>query len=229
VTFTACLHVQRVVKYAVDSRSLRCLRNCRTWPATKNLGTLFQKIASAKIPPKFSHDFLQTTLGLKSTNDRAFIPFLRNLGFLDQSGTPTASYALLKGDKQAAAIAAGVRTAYAPLFTADENANDLSGEKLRSLVAQVAGTDDDMTGRIASTFNALAKLGDFKTDTKPPGEEKNKVKEKEDEGDGAGAAESGQAKKMRTEFHYNIQIHLPANATEETYQNIFNDMRKTFQ
>src|SRR5438105_4840285 len=118
----------------------------------KNLGTLFERIASAKIPPKFSHDFLQKTIGLKSTNDRAFIPLLRSLGFLDQSGTPTASYALLKGDKQGAVIAGGIRAAYAPLFNADENAYQLSGEKLKSLVAQVAGTDDDMTGRISSTF-----------------------------------------------------------------------------
>jgi hypothetical protein len=141
-------------------------------PSYKNVGTLFQKIASAAIPPKFSHDFLQKTIGLKSTNDRAFIPLLRNLGFLDQSGTPTASYPLLKGDNQAAAIAAGIRTAYAPLFNADEKANELSGEKLRRLIAQVAGADDDMTGRIANTFSALAKLGDFKTDIKPAGEGK---------------------------------------------------------
>jgi hypothetical protein len=31
---------------------------------------------------------------------------------------------------------------------------------------------------------------------------------------------------IRPEFHYNIQIHLPSNATEETYLNIFNALRK---
>jgi hypothetical protein len=56
--------------------------------SNRNVAELFEKITSAKIPDKFSHSFLQTTLGLKSTNDRALIPLLRNLGFLDQSGTP---------------------------------------------------------------------------------------------------------------------------------------------
>jgi hypothetical protein len=36
-------------------------------------------------------------------------------------------------------------------------------------------------------------------------------------------------KGLRTEFHYNIQIHLPANGTEEMYLNIFNALRRVFQ
>src|SRR6266481_4948966 len=115
----------------------------------KNASTLFEKIASAKIPETFNREFLQTTIGLKGSNDRALIPFLRNLGFIEQSGIPTQSYRLLKGEKRRVALADGVRKAYRPLFDADQDAHKLSGEKLRSLVAQVAGTDDDLTGRIA--------------------------------------------------------------------------------
>ena len=80
-------------------------------PSNKNVPALFEKIASAKIPDKFNHNFLQTTIGLKSTNDRALIPLLRNLGFVDQSGTPTPSYRMLKGDSYKAAIADGTRNA----------------------------------------------------------------------------------------------------------------------
>ena len=36
-------------------------------------------------------------------------------------------------------------------------------------------------------------------------------------------------KPLRPEFHYNIQVHLPSNATEEAYLNIFNALRKAFQ
>jgi hypothetical protein len=55
----------------------------------KNVGKLFENIASAKAPPKFTHSFLQTTLGIKGVGDRPLIPLLRHLGFIDQSGTPT--------------------------------------------------------------------------------------------------------------------------------------------
>jgi hypothetical protein len=194
----------------------------------KNVAKLFEKISSAKIPDKFSHSFLQTTLGLKSTNDRALIPLLRNLGFIDQSGTPTQTYALLKGDKQRAAIAAGVHTAYKALFDADQDANNLHSDKLKSLVAQVAGTDSGMTGRITHTFTSLAKLGDFGAKAaKPAGD--NKTSKDNDSENSEQNDENKLFSNLRTEFHYNLQIVLPSNGTEEAYRNIFNAIRKTFQ
>jgi hypothetical protein len=195
----------------------------------KNVGTLFEKIASAKVPPKFTHEFLQNTIGLKGTNDRPLITLLRNMGFLDQSGTPTPTYSLLKNkDEHRAAIAGGIRHAYAPLFNANENSYELSGEKLKGLISQVTGTDADMSARIASTFSALSRLGDFSADSR------SKMKGKDQDTDvkeetPAGDEVKGKVKDLRTEFHYNIQVHLPANGTEETYLNIFNAIRKTFQ
>jgi hypothetical protein len=195
--------------------------------SNKNLSTLFEKIASAKIPPKFTHDVLTTAIGLTSTNDRQMIPLLRNLGFLDQSNTPTNSYALLKGDKRKAAIADGIKTAYSPLFNSDEKAHHLSGDKLKSLVAQVAGSDDDMTSRISATFSALAKLADFDAATAPKAQDKKEEEDYADD-DQAGDTQRSRPKGLRTEFQYVIQVQLPSNGTEETYLNIFNAIRKTF-
>jgi len=193
----------------------------------KNLPTLFEKISAAKVPETFTHNFLQTAIGLKGSNDRALIPFLRHLSFIDQSGKPTPSYRLLKGDKQRAAIATGVRKAYGPLFDADQNAYQLSGEKLKSLVAQVAGTDSDLTGRIANTFSSVVKLGDFSHEA--IGEDKIPVVN--ENGDKAVQETTDTPRKggLRAEFHYNIQVQLPSNGTEETYLNIFNALRRTFQ
>ena len=152
----------------------------------KNLPTLFEKINSAKVPDSFTHTFLQNTIGLKNTNDRAFIPLLRHLGFLDGQNIPTPAYRFLKGDKRRTVLADGVRKAYGPLFDADQSANELTGERLKGLVAQVAGTDSDLTGRIANTFLALVNLGDFQTQTTPSNEEEKRKEiddETEDEAD----------------------------------------------
>jgi hypothetical protein len=83
-----------------------------------------------------------------------------------------------------------------------------------------------MTARTASTFAALTKLADFTGSPTPPPTKKDapEVEEEED----SGALTRGKLKGLRTEFHYNIQVHLPVNGTEETYQNIFNALRKTF-
>jgi hypothetical protein len=197
--------------------------------SNKNLPTLFSNILSARIPDKFTHEFLSKTIGLTGSNDRSFIPLLRTLGFLDPSSTPTASYRLLKNSESASiALAEGIRSAYKPIFEANEIAHTLSGEKLKGLIAQVAGTDDALTSRIANTFNALVKLADFSA---PQPQAKNPPEDLDGEElpirPKTGAPQPG--KSMRPEFHYNIQIHLPSNGTEEVYLNIFNALRKIFQ
>lgn len=196
--------------------------------SNRNVDKLFSKVSSAKIPDKFTHEFLQQTIGLKGTNDRPLIPLLRALGYLDQSGTPTTKYGELKNATTAkASLASAIRRAYAPLFDADESAHKLPADRLKGLVAQVAGTDETMTARIVATFNALTKIADFSAPT--PTKEDSKDKKPKDEKDQKAADSLQEGKPLRPEFHYNLQIHLPANATEEVYLNIFNALRKVFQ
>jgi ribosomal protein L12E/L44/L45/RPP1/RPP2 len=204
--------------------------------SNKNVGELFNKIGSAAVPPKFTQDFLATTIGLKGTNDRSLIPFLRNLGFLDQSNSPTATYSLLKSkDRRGGAIADGIRTAYKPMFTANEEAFELTGEKLKGLIAQIAGTDDEMTARIANTFSALVRTADFKAPSIAAPKEKEQSEKDKEEESGNSDSDSDDNKNrrrgggLRPEFQYVLQIQLPSNGTEETYLNIFNAIRKTFQ
>jgi hypothetical protein len=199
-------------------------------PSNKNLTTLFEKIASAKVPSKFTHEYLQQTLGLKGSNDRPLIPLLRTLGFVDQSGTPTARYPLLKNPNTAKkSLGAAVKAAYKPLFDADEKAASLPLDKIKGLIAQVAGTDDDMTSRIASTFSALVKIADVSESEDAAGEDDVDETDKEEESKEPDVRSKDRPPTLRPEFHYNIQIHLPANASEEVYLSIFNALRKVFQ
>src|SRR5271156_5247369 len=131
-------------------------------PSYKNVHKMLEKILHAQRPDTFTHEYLRKTIGLTGTNDRQLISFLRALGFLDTANRPTPTYDLLKNPATAKqAIAAGVKTAYEPLFKANTKANELPTDALKGLIAQVAGTDKDMTDRIASTFSAAIKEGDF--------------------------------------------------------------------
>jgi hypothetical protein len=199
-------------------------------PSYKNVEKLLTSIASAKVPETFTQTFLAQTLGLKASSDRPLIPLLRTLGFIDASGRPTAQYRELKNPSKAkSAIADAVRKAYKPLFEANEATNALSSEQLRGLIAQVAGTDEEMTKRISYTFTALAKHGEFSS---VGGREKIDEEEEEEEEDSEDAPASKIKLQrhggLRTDFHYNLQIHLPANGTEDAYLNIFNALRKVF-
>lgn len=202
--------------------------------SNKNIDALFSTIQSAKVPDRFTQEFLSTTIGLKGTNDRGMIPLLRNLGFIDQSSSPTAAYRRLKNKETArAAVADGIRSAYSALFASNENVDSLTGEKLKGLIAQVAGTDDDMTARIATTFSTLVKQADFSQRQEPFETDQLEEGSAMDESyrNDSGAQKTVKLplnKGLHPQFHYNIQVHLPSNATEEVYLNIFNAIRKVF-
>jgi len=172
---------------------------------------------------------LTGALGLKGSGDRQLITMLKSLGFIDGGGRPTAEYDKLKNSAIARpAIAAATRKAYEPLFAANENAHTLQGEELRGLIAQVAGTDSDMTSRISQTFTSLVKSSDF--DAPGAQSEAAPVDERRDEaGEQRPASAGTMAKSLRSEFHFNIQVHLPSNGTEETYLNIFSALQKVFR
>lgn len=190
----------------------------------KNVGRLFEKILTAQRPETFTHEYLRSTIGLKGTGDRPLIPYLRTLGFLDAANRPTAAYDLLKNPAKAKnAIAAGIKLAYEPLFKANENADKLSTEDLKGLISQVTGADTDMVKRIAVTFSAIVKQADFSAT-----QQSTKSKEPHETPQPDGKPDDGEPG-LRTEFHYNIQVHLPGNGTEETYLNIFNALRRTFK
>ncbi|MBE7544372.1 MAG: DUF5343 domain-containing protein [Bryobacteraceae bacterium] len=199
-------------------------------PTVKNVPVVIDKIAKAKVPDAFTTSYLSGTLGLKSTNDRALIPLLKKLGFLDSSGKPTAEYSLLKNkDKAKKALAAAIRRGYAALYAANESAHELPPDQLKGLVAQVSGTEEAMTKIIAMTFSSLVKLADFS--------EADEVAEPEitEQQNGTATVPPPASLPMtppaphagyHPEFRFNIEVHLPSNGTEETYLNIFNALRK---
>jgi hypothetical protein len=64
---------------------------------------ILDKIAVAAIPQRFTHEFLKK-LGFSSSNDRAFLPLFKRLGFISETGTPTKNYAKLKDKTQAPSV-----------------------------------------------------------------------------------------------------------------------------
>jgi hypothetical protein len=194
-------------------------------PSYGNLPKLLDTISKAKVPDVLSTRVLANVFGLKGTNDRPLIPLMKKLGFLDQAGKPTPEYGQLRGSKETAqrALAAAIRKAYEPLFAANELADQLTGEDLRGLIAQVTGADDRVVKAITGTFKALTKQADFSTPKSEDGGEKDNQKSDETE-----KRSVPQAGVLRADFHFNIQIHLPANGTEETYLSIFSALRRTF-
>ena len=200
-------------------------------PSYKNVGLLFEKIKTAKIPETFTQKFLYDTIGIKGAGDRPLINLLKNLSFLESSGKPTSRYSALKNEKIAGIeIARGIKDAYKPLFDANEKAHTLAPNDLKGLVAQVSGADTNTTTKIVGTLKALLSVADFNSEEQLVEDDIIIEEQSSSTNTNETVVNIGrQSKGMRPEFHYNIQVHLPSNGTEETYMNIFNAVRKVFE
>lgn len=189
--------------------------------SVKNLPGIMEAIQGAGVPDKFTFEFLKT-LGYSSSSDRPIIPVLKSLDFLDSSGTPTKLYRAYK-DKTTARKVLGkaIRSAYEDIFLANENAQILSNEKVKGIIASITGKGETVVEKMATTFKSLCALADFSEDTDAEVvEESIHVEEKDNKG-----IEKVVVPNNPT-FHYNIQIHLPITKDISVYNAIFKSIKE---
>ncbi|MDD3285657.1 MAG: DUF5343 domain-containing protein [Patescibacteria group bacterium] len=181
------------------------------------LPAMLEAIQSAGVPPRFTIEFLKS-LGFKSTNDRAFIPVLKGIKFLDESGVPTEKYKAYKNKSEGGKVLArALKLAYEDLFLADENVQDASQTKIAGIFATKTGKGETVTKKMATTFKALADKADFSDKNDSPEEH---VEES------MSPVKDITLSKKDTQFHYNIQIHLPATKDISVYNAIFKSLKE---
>ena len=177
---------------------------------------IITKIQQAARPTKFTLDFLRS-LGFTSTNDRAFIPLIKKLGFLMEDGTPTTLYDQLKDSTSTAKIlAAQIKTLYSDLYTINTEIHSAPEVEIKGAISRVTGKDEEGVARIFNTFKALCAIADFGAVI---------VEKKEEKKVEAVVPQETVNTPRKNEFHYNIQIHLPATNDISVYNAIFKSLK----
>jgi hypothetical protein len=194
-----------------------------------NISALFQAIKDASVPPKFTNNFMQTALGLKSTSYRAMIPLLKRLGFIDQGNVPTQAYKDFRDEGLSGNVMAErMRDAYSDLFNANEYAHKLNKEELLSKLRTVtgAGTDDKNIPNVAATFLELAKLADFDGKTKKPTKKKEAEVAKELEKPDSIPEPLHVHPPTKLGISYTINLNLPPTTEIEVFNAIFKSLKE---
>ncbi|MGI8548423.1 MAG: DUF5343 domain-containing protein [Gemmatimonadaceae bacterium] len=195
----------------------------------------FQTIQSVGVPPKLTTVFLES-IGFKSKNDRAIIPIVRAVGFVDASGAPTEHWRNYRNKERSRALMAeGVRSAYRDLFTTFPDAQQRDNDVLRNFFSTHSSVGEGGLRFIVGTFKALTELGDFDSNSSS----ENRPDESSSSGSGAvRPGYSGQehgARKTRAlpaEFggsvtlNINIQLQIPDTKNPETYENLFASIKR---
>ncbi len=203
--------------------------------STKNLKDILTAIQQAQAPKQFSMTFLHN-LGFKSSSDRLFIGMLKSLGFLSASGNPTQRYfEYLDQTQSGRVLAEALREAYADLFELNVNAHKWTRDEVKNkLKALTQGQfSDDVLGKMASTFVALAAEADF--EAVEPADIPVPDEEPVDDAPAPPPAGDGRVpttiETPRTTFGglgglvYNIQIQLPESRDPGVYDALFRSLK----
>ena len=140
--------------------------------SVKNLEGILNAIKGAQAPERFTNGFLQS-LEYSSSSDRLIIGVLKAIGFIDDSGKPKQRYfEFLDQTQSERVLAEGVREAYIDLFRVNIKANELSKTDIVNKFKTLSQgqLSDSVLDKMAMTFTALVKLGDFSHATRPEGE-----------------------------------------------------------
>lgn len=199
----------------------------------------FNAMLDAEAPERFSQSFLEG-LDFKSTNDRAFIRVLKDLGFVDADGVPKERYFEFLDRSQAQRVVAeGVREAYSDLFAINKRANGLSAEEVKNKLRTLykGAKKDGLIARIASTFTALCEYGDFdatdpdvtrKPDPTLEASDAQPLKSAATAKQATGQADkSGSLRPIGLEsLQYHINIVLPESRDQAVYDALFKSLRE---
>jgi hypothetical protein len=194
---------------------------------------ILDKIKEARTPDRFSQDFLGTVLGFSGGSARPFIPLAKRLGFINSDGTPSELYSRFRGseDESKAAMAAGMKIAFAPLYKRNEYAGQMEKKKLEGLVKETTGLEEaSSTFRaVIGTFEALRKYADFSIPTKSTAIEEEDGGGEEggfggDSGGTGGDEFQNDLGKLR--FGYTININLPNTNDIAVFNAIFKSLKE---
>lgn len=188
-----------------------------------NITKALEKIQAASTPPRFTHDFLATKLGMSGGSARPVVPFLKRIGFIASDGTPTDLYKQFRGTdaQRGAAAAKGLHEGYAPLYEVNEYAHELDETKLKALAVQVTGEEKDSNTitLIAKSFKALDAFADHEATA-------DNLVDLAGTGEGDVVVPPGSARPMEAlNLGYTINLQLPATSDVAVFDAIFKSLR----
>jgi hypothetical protein len=186
---------------------------------TKVLG----KIKDAQTPPRFTQDYLGTTLDMPGGTNMSLIPFLKRTGFLGSDGSPTDLYKRFRNPAQSGSAAAeAIRIGYRPLYTINEYVHNANDKDLKGLIVQATGAEaDSRTVQLTiGAFKALKAFADFEAATGDP----DSVRDTPESGNTPGEQATGLPGGIN--LGYTINLHLPSTSDIAVFNAIFRSLKE---
>lgn len=190
-----------------------------------NVTKVLERIRSAQTPPRFSQDFLATTLNLTGGSARPLVPFLKRTGFLAPDGTPTDLYKRFRNPSHTGQAAAdALKIGYSSLYQVHERLHEASDAQLKGVVVQVTGAEatSSTVAAIVGSFKALRSVATFSAGTdhnnEPPDDHTDVTTEEPDS--------RNPSEGVPIRLGYTINLNLPATSDIAVFNAIFKSLRE---
>jgi hypothetical protein len=196
--------------------------------STKNVPAIFKKMQEGVPPPNFNRDHL-VAIGFAGSTERAIIPLLKDLGFLNGDGTPTQRYRDYRDTSRAKAVMAeALSETYADLFMINERLTKSDREAIEGRFKSLHGSSDRVAELQAATFLALLDLADLNAIKSSDPIQVQKLEQIVDESRSQAGklAQIDRTNGSQIGFGYKIEITLPATKDVEVYNAIFKSLRE---
>lgn len=203
----------------------------RYLPSTKNLSAIMGKIVEGTAPEKFTNEHLKG-IGFSSSNDRAIIPLLKDLGFLSPNGAPTQRYHDYRDPSRSRKIMGqALKETYSDLFHINEKPTAADRKAIEGKFKTVHNVKDKVASLQALTFLTLLNLADLDGSDDnysyiaDDSQEQAKLTDHQSKS-GTDSLEPPANAQNFLNLRYNIEVHLPATKDVEVYNAIFKALRE---
>ena len=195
--------------------------------AVGRIPELFNKVRDGQAPEQLTTQLLKDW-GFTSSNDRAFLPLLKALGFLSPDGKPTTLYHEYRDHSRSKVVMAqALRNAYEDIFLIKEHPTDSDRSSIQGKFKSYHNVSDHVSGLMTRTFYELLKLSDLSATASKKKKEKEKEVEKAADSENSDPRREPDRPAIHPSgLHYNIQIHLPATKDIEVYNAIFKSVKE---
>lgn len=194
--------------------------------AVGRISDLFAKIRDGQAPEVFTVQLLKDW-GFTSSNDRAVIPLLKELGFLTPEGRPTNRYHEYRDHSRSKSVMAqAIKQAYGDLFLIKANPSKADRAAIEGKFKSFHNASDNVASLMSKTFFALLELADIEGGGGQASEPPRPSSSSDENGSPTSKPMVSVQSNGLTGLHYNIQIHLPATKDVEVYNAIFKSVRE---
>lgn len=192
-----------------------------------NIDKALNGIKSAAVPDRVSQDFVKTILKIPGGSGDQMTAFFKKLGLTNVDGTPTDMYRRFRNPASSGvAIAAAIKTGYAPLYLRNEFMHELNETELLGLIVEETGqAHDSQAARLtASCIKHLKAFANFAAGSEVP----QAIVKRDDQNSSEPMAIRSKTKVDGTlglNLGYTINLNLPATSDPKVFDAIFKNLK----